>query len=188
MLKIVALDPSYNNTGAVSATIDKDLKLSVHKLYLIQPEKTTNKERAKLKIRKSNDDIRRARFASEEIHNLVKNCDIVFAEIPVAGQSARAAFSFGIVYGILAGIKQPLVELTPQEVKVAATGIKTATKEEMMAWAYEKYPHLNWRKIKRNGEQVLKKDSEHEADAIGVLHAGLAKKEFLNFLKTYISS
>lgn len=187
MLKIAALDPSFNNTGIAIATLNKDLELRVHKLTLIQPDKTTNKARAKLKIRKSNDDIRRAKFACESIQAEIKGCDIVFAEIPVSGQSARAAFSFGIVYGILAGIEQPLIELTPQEVKVAATGIKTATKEEMMAWAYEKYPHLNWRKIKRNGIQVLKKDSEHEADAIGVLHAGLLKTEFKDFLKTYIS-
>lgn len=66
-----------------------------------------------------------------------------FVEVPVGSKSARAMASYGVCVGVLGGLRAsgtPFFEVTPTEVKVTSVGKKTATKEEMIAWAMAKHP------------------------------------------------
>ena len=101
----------------------------------------------------------------------------MFVEVPVGSQSARAMASYGVCIGLLAALSdKPLIEVTPTEVKLAAVGSKTASKQEMISWASDLYPHLNW--IKSRGKSELADKNEHIADAIGAIHAGILTDEF----------
>jgi hypothetical protein len=80
--------------------------------------------------------------------------------------------------GLLAGVKQPVISVTPTEVKVAATNNKNATKADMIQWATAKHPKANWRTVKRSGEIVFTDANEHLADALAAIYAGLQTPEF----------
>ena len=80
-------------------------------------------------VRKNSDDLNRARKHSEILKEILKDVDIVMVEIPVGSQTARAMASYGICIGILSQIETAMIQVTPTEVKVAATGNKTATKD-----------------------------------------------------------
>ena len=87
--------------------------------------------------------------------------------------------SYGICIGVLTNCRCGVIEVTPTEVKVAATGSKTATKEEMIDWAYKKYRDAyGWLTRKQSGQYVLKKENEHLADAIGAINAGLKTSQW----------
>jgi hypothetical protein len=83
----------------------------------------------------------------------------------------------------------PFFEMTPTEVKLAGVGKKTATKQEMISWATKQYPTANWPYYKRNGVLLISEaEAEHQADAIGAIHAGLASTSFNQLLKLWAVS
>jgi hypothetical protein len=93
---------------------------------------------------------------------------------------ARAMASYGVVIGLLAGILgDDLISVNPTEVK-EVTGLgKTATKRQMIEWAYSKYPdNAKWL---MNGTRLIN-DNEHLADAVAVVHAGLRLPEVRFYL------
>jgi Holliday junction resolvasome RuvABC endonuclease subunit len=116
------------------------------------------------------------------MHEACKGALFAVSEVPMGAQSARAALAFGMVIGMLANLPVPLIQVSPLEVKMAAVGHRQAAKEEMIAWAVEKYPAAAWRLQDKNGAKHkkgdLKADNEHLADAIAVAEAGLLTDQF----------
>ena len=108
------------------------------------------------------------------IKGVEKGAQIAFVEMPVGSQSARAMMSYGACMGLIASLDIPVIQLTPTEVKLAAVGDKNATKREMIQWASDLFPDLNW--LRSRGRLI--DDNEHLADAIGAINAGLANSEF----------
>jgi len=90
--------------------------------------------------------------------------------------------SYGVCIGILASMKKPLIQVTPNEVKLAAVGKKTATKEQMIEWAINKYPTAPWLTRKFKGQITHVKSNEHLADATAAIHAGVKTDEFKRML------
>ena len=169
ILRVAGLDPSLNNWGAVIGNLDVATS-SVELAYRLLVETTSSKHKT---VRKNSDDLSRARHISSRVHQFIQSADLIFVELPVGSQSARAMASYGICMGILSTINKPLIQVMPAEVKFAATGNKNATKNAMIAWAYEKYPDFDWfTKNTPEGVGLLNKN-EHIADAIGSIYAGL---------------
>jgi hypothetical protein len=81
--------------------------------------------------------------------------------------------SYGVCVGVLAACPIPLIQVTPSEVKLAGTGFKTATKDEMVEAAMNKFPTANWLLTKRGGQMVPVSANEHLADAVFAIEAGL---------------
>ena len=76
-------------------------------------------------------------------------------------------------------LNKPLIEVTPTEAKKASVGRATATKDEIIDWAFKKYPNLNWLKSAQSKRPSKLTDAnEHLADAIAVGHAGVKTSEF----------
>ena len=167
---VVGIDPALRNFGFAVALVDvnKDEIVKVTNLRLVK----TEDERGKT-VRRNSDDLRRAKAHVKAMQEICKGRKIAFAEIPVGSQSARAMASYGVCIGVLASCPIGMIEVTPSEVKKEATGYKTATKEEMIEWAHEKFPDAPWLTQKRNGQIHLKNENEHLADAIGAINAGL---------------
>ena len=179
-IRLLGLDPAVANTGIVSADyLIETGKLDIVGMQLIE---TSNEARQHRQVRQNSDDLRRVREIHRAITDAINDRDphFVMAEVPTGSQSARSALTSGIVIGLLGcGLsKVPLIQVSPAEVKMASCKIKTATKEEMIAWAVGKYPTLDWLTVKRNGVYEPVKKNEHLADAIAALEAGILTEEF----------
>ena len=176
IINILGVDPSLQNFGFVQATIntqtDEIIPLS---LELVETKPSKVKQ-----VRKNSDDLYRCQLLTE---GLARNCEgnaVAFVEMPFGSQSARAMASYGACMGILSACPIPVIQLTPLQVKMATVGSKTASKEEMIAWAYTLYPDLNWIKGTKKSKNLgnLANKNEHLADAIATLHAGIKHEDF----------
>ena len=179
-LQVVGLDPSMSNFGMVKGFLDLDegtLTLTDRHIEVTKPNKADKKV-----VRKNSDDLNRAVASYTALTKFLKGVDLVFVEIPVGSQSARAMASYGMCIGVLSSITLPMIQVTPGEVKKAATGKKTASKDEMILWATDEYPELDWYTKKQKGETTFTGANEHVADAIGAIHAGILTQEFKQIL------
>ncbi|MFK6443190.1 hypothetical protein Q4133_12780 [Acinetobacter baumannii] len=179
-IKAIGIDPSLRNFGLVVAEIDisnDDYPFEIKDMMLAQTE--SSKETKKT-VRKNSDDLRRAKILHGGMMHMINKHKVTFAfvEIPTGSQTARAMSSYGICIGILSACPVPMIQLTPFEVKLAGTGIKTATKHEMIEAAFTEHPEAKWLMHKRNGEMVLKESNEHLADATFAIKAGINTDEF----------
>ena len=185
-IRVCGFDPSMRNWGMAVADLDlKSGLLDVPTLSIIQPRDEKSKQ-----VRKNSKDLALAKQLFEGAYNTAKSCKVVFVEVPVGSQSARAMASYGVCVGVLgslAGLGITIIEVSPEENKKALTGIKHATKEAMISAAMAEYPTANWPRQERNGATFkkgdLKAEAEHVADAIGAIHAGCATPTFQTLLK-----
>lgn len=175
-MKIVGIDPSLRNFGIVRAKLDIGAgEFKVEEMRLVESEDNAKKAKT---VRKNSDDLRRAKLLHAGMLEMCQGASIAFVEVPVGSQSARAMASYGICIGVLAACPIPMIQLTPTEVKLAMTGEKTATKDEMIEAAVKAHPEAKWLTRKSKGELVLMNDNEHLADAIGAITAGIATNDF----------
>jgi Holliday junction resolvasome RuvABC endonuclease subunit len=190
LIPIAGLDPSFTHFGVVNATLDLDtLEVTVGRMTTIVTEPTDKASRKV--IRKNSDDLKRSQIISAAYPPLVKDCVAVFAEIPTGAQSARAMWAFGASTMAIAFCPVPVIQVQPSETKMAAVGTSTASKEEMIEWAGEKYPNAPWEryardkiwksKVIRSAGQICDSE-EHVADALAVIEAGLVTDQFRQLL------
>jgi Holliday junction resolvasome RuvABC endonuclease subunit len=180
IITIVGLDPSLRNTGLAAARYDINTgNWKVYKIGLVQTENQAGKV-----VRKSSDDYRCAKELITGVNAFVRavGASFVCAEVPTGAQDARAAFSFGLCCGVLAAVNAPLIQVNPKEVKMASVGKASATKGEMIGWAVESWPEVEWRRRKLKGALVLVNDNEHPADACAAIAAGLQTAQFAQAL------
>jgi len=168
--RYLAIDSSLANTGIAVGTIEDD-EITVSEIRLHETKKSKNKQ-----IRASSDLISRGRSTFDFIQSLIKEYDpdIIFAETPSGSQSANSMKSYGVTCQLIASLTPPPIELTPIEVKTSTVGRKTASKQDMIDWAYNKFPDLQW--FWRSGK--LQNKNEHPADAIAIVHAGIKTDQY----------
>lgn len=178
VVRVASIDPSLRNFGMAKLTLDlRTMGFEIEALELVETDNQAGKT-----VRKNSDDLRRAVEISEKFHSFVSDCTLCFSEIPSGAQSARAALSFGIAVGILANCPIPLIQVMPAETKLAAVGTRTASKEEMIEWAFETYPDAKWLTRRLAGKLVPTAKNEHLADAVAIAHAGVKTNEFKRML------
>lgn len=171
----LGVDPALSSTGFAIAEFDRETReIQIVNLILVETAKSNHKW-----VRKNSDDIDRCRLISEKFAELCRDADLVFAEVPVGSQSARAMASYGMMVGILSHCEKPLIQVTPSEVKMAAVGSKTASKKEMIEWASAKHPGDFW--IRSKSQSLLNKN-EHLADAVASIEAGIQTDDFKSIL------
>lgn len=181
---IMGIDPSLTATGVVVVRVDPATAAIAELIHMEILDTAPAGKEAMKGVRKSSDDIARARIVSKGLDRLIDEYRprIVCSELPAwGGKQARATFMFGIVYGIIAGIRVPLIEIAPLETKTAATGDKAASKGDMIAWAYGRFPDAPWKLspgrnklgIIHSSGKMLSEDNNDVADALGVVEAGL---------------
>jgi len=176
-IEVVGIDPSLRNFGMSRALIDLDtLEIEVTDLKLISPD-TIDKTMRKV-VRRNSDDLRRARYLHDGMQDYVKGARLAFVEVPVGSQSSRAMASYGICVGVLASCPVPIIEVTPTEVKLTATGSKVASKQQMIDWASSVYPEAPWLTRKPKGKGVPTAANEHLADSVAAIHAGILTEQF----------
>lgn len=172
-IQVVGFDPSLRNWGYAKGVLipGVNLSLEVSEVGVISPTIPTGKQ-----IRQNSLDLESAMQLATHAIELSQEAQAVFVEVPVGSQSARAMASYGICVGVLGALRAssiPFFEVTPTEVKLASCGNKTATKQQMIAWATQKHPEANWPTYTRKGDQVISEaKAEHMADAIAAIYAG----------------
>lgn len=188
-IRLLGLDPSLTSTGWSVLEIDTDKReiVNVVAMGTIKTAPTKNK-----KMRKSSDDLARAKSIAQGLGQVIKehNIKLAASEIPSGAQSASAAKAFGIVIGLLGWLPVPILEVTPREVKLAACDSAVADKEDIMRWALtvtEGTPvHMEWKTGRKNEFEIehdgkyLAKTMEHQADSIAVGHTAAKGEEFRN--------
>ena len=179
-MKVIGVDPSFCNFGITTAELDiENMQYRVKDMHLVESQDNAKKLKV---VRKNSDDLRRARLLYEGFTKACEGVSFAFVEIPVGSQSARAMASYGICIGVLASCSVPMIQVTATEVKLAGTGIKTATKEEMIEAAIKMHPYAPWMVHMRNGATYKKgdlmADNEHLADALFAIEAGIWTDQF----------
>lgn len=173
---MIGLDPSTANFGIAIATVDIVTgEYSVNDLVLIKTEPETKKG-----VRKDSDDLRRANIVRNGFVKACEGASFAISEIPFCDPRgyASANFNAGLVTGVLTNCPVPLIQVFPQEVKLAFCGSRHAAKEEMIEEAMRRFPSAPWLMTKRKGKMVPTKANEHLADACAVINCGIQTDQF----------
>ena len=175
MINVLGVDPSLSNFGLVEATIDiETLDIVITSMRLVETENEKGKQ-----VRQSSDDLRRAILIHKAFSKAYVGKIFVISEIPSGSQSSRGSLSNGACLMAIAGSPVPVIQVTPNEVKMVSVGKRNASKAEMIEWATSKYPRLDWFTHKSKGKIICGNKNEHLADAIATIHAGVKTDQFL---------
>lgn len=186
-IQVIGFDPSMNNWGVSKGVITVDTVdfkqsfLKVNHLQVIQPVKPEGKQ-----VRTNSKDLLAAEQLARHAMAAAQGAQAIFVEVPHGSQSARAMASYGVCIGVLGALRAmgiPFFEVNATEVKMAAVGNKTATKDEMIAWARLVHPEAPWPTYTQKGvEYVSEAKAEHMADATAAIYAGVRTPAFQQLL------
>lgn len=174
----LAVDPGLSNTGLARLRIDVDtgdIEIAGLRLISSAPESKAKG------VRVNSDDLRRAEISASAIIEEMKDCHLLFAEIPSGAQNARAATAFGICTGILGTIRamgRPIIEVMPSERGMAILGKKSVCKEEVIDFMTKRYPDAPWLRARNNPTGKFIDKNEHIADAVAIGWAGVKTPQF----------
>jgi Holliday junction resolvasome RuvABC endonuclease subunit len=172
-ITILGHDPSLANWGFALVDVDPiSLDMTPRLIKLQRTEKSKNKQ-----VRASADKLVRARQLRQAFVELEKDAHMNAGEVPSGSQSATASNALGIATGVLACHSKPLIEVNPTEVKKAVTGYSTASKEEMVEWATNLWPDLQWIKGKAFQSKYASQN-EHMADALAIVYTAIRTEQF----------
>jgi Holliday junction resolvasome RuvABC endonuclease subunit len=178
LINVCGMDPSMRSWGIACGTYNLD----THEVVITHVEVVNTESTKSKQVRTNSLDIARAVLLYEGAEDFFRVAQFTFVEVPVGSQSANGMKAYGMCVGILGSVRasgSQFIEVTPTEVKVAATGNKNATKDDMIEWATTKHPEAPWSKHhgKLNTSKV-----EHQADAVGAIHAGIKSNAFKQLL------
>lgn len=163
MNRIISIDPGFSNTGYVIWELGA--KDEIIETGVIETEKSDKKS-----TRVSDDNASRCAIIASGLKEAIEKHGVKFAlvELPTAGAKSSNAMKAmalvtGVVCGVLTVLNIPVEFATPNDVKLRAVKKRTATKEEMIAWAHKCYPWDSYPKTKGK--------MEHVADAVAVFNA-----------------
>lgn len=173
-MKFLSIDSSLANTGFALGRVNNLGEVYVEHIFLHQTEKSKNKQ-----VRASSDTIARGRSTYKRTVELIEKWkpSFIFVETPSGSQSSAGMKSYGMTCQLIASLDPKPIEVTPDEVKKASVGKKTASKAEMIEWAMGNYPDADWDINKSTGQPKAK--NEHMADAIAIVHAGIKTDDFV---------
>jgi Holliday junction resolvasome RuvABC endonuclease subunit len=184
---VLALDPSFRNTGYVVFEI-----VGIAERILEQGLVKTEKNDKKRKVRASDQRVEQVQILINGLRDVIQRHKpkLIIAELPTSGgKSANAVASMAIaqtVCGAIAAYEDlPYEWVTPTENKKSLTGKKTASKEEMMQAAIKLYPHLKgvYTHTKGQYKGKLRNEFEHVADAIGAFEAAKQNSSIIRLLR-----
>lgn len=158
--KFLSIDGALNNFGFAKGYFVGNRIVPQH-IHLVRTKGQSNQRQL--------NDARRMREIARVCQKLSVDVDIIFAELPGGTKSYRAAWSLGAALAIIATLQAPVQFVNPMQAK-SATGNRKAKKQQVISWAYRKWPDLEWLKSKKG---TLYNYNEHMADALAIAVAGL---------------
>lgn len=172
---VLGLDPGMASVGWAVMRLYRDGAIEFVKAGVL----ATAKSDKKLSVRSTDDNFRRAREISTFFHSIAGEYDVraVAAEAMSFPRSSSVAAKMAMCWGALSMLTVvrdplPLLQATPQEIKVAVCGAKSASKEEVQAALIKQFPALEVELA-----ALKKAHREHPADACGAVMSVLATAE-----------
>jgi len=183
---ILAIDPAFKNFGC--SIINRQ-----HKIINVGTIQTTPTKNKLLRV--ADDDIQRITYISGKLSKIIHHYNIkgILGELPPSSSKSQKgakglAMAMALSIALFTELRIPTEWATPEEVKEAMTGKKTASKEAMMIAACRKY---NWNITTKNirskkdksivqridniyhplGKSMGKNKFEHIADSLGAYEA-----------------
>lgn len=153
---------------------------------------TTKASPKKMHILANDDVFRRSREIVRVIEPLVRDvrvqviCFEAWSPIRNAGAAAKVARTFGIIAALAEVYSIPVVSPTPQQVKMASTGRRDASKETVQASIRKRY-RKDAGVFKRFEKDTPKSRREHGYDACGIIVASL-DSEVIRGLRRFFSA
>jgi len=185
-LMVLGVDPGLALTGFAIAEVNVQTGTiaKVREVGVLKTEKNPHRI-----VRKTSDDLARARLQADRLRALMDkhHIDVIACEMATTTPYTLPTFSFGVMIGIVAALAKPVIEVLPSEVKIAATGTRNATKQEIIHWAVKltSRQRLDWpTSNRRNQLGLLYQGSsvtlaaEHPADALAAIQAALLTEQF----------
>lgn len=171
-LKVLGLDPSMRNWGAVACELFKG-HLTVLETHITV---TTSKKPKKLK--QSLKDLDDATKLYQAMVKSFEWADVICVELPHGAQNARGALGNGVCYGVLAALS----DVNPNIVYISANDLKAVvradkehkpSKQDVIAWVKERHP---------TAPIPTTASAEHVCDAITAIYAAMLKEQFKEYL------
>lgn len=187
-IPIVGFDPSLTHWGIARGNLDLSTGyLEDVELEVLEPMELTGKQ-----LRVNSRDLYKAEQLAGPVLKAAQEAKAIFAEVPVGSQSSRAQTSYGICVGILGSIRalgHTVIEVSAVEIKLALAGTKTASKLQMIQAGLKLYPNANWPRYEKSGKGFSKGEihskSEHVADGLGAIHAGVLTPTFRTLMRLF---
>lgn len=165
-LSILGIDPGFASLGY--AVIVLDPKPRVVRFGVFRTEKTAKKQN----VLSVEDNVRRAMLIAGFLRDLATCAPrtvAIAAEAMSFPRSSSVAAKVALTWGAIAGLAEaagiPILQASPQQVKAAVCGVKTATKEEVQAAVLSLYPE-----IARLRKGIVRGQWEHAHDSLAVAH------------------
>jgi Holliday junction resolvasome RuvABC endonuclease subunit len=180
-MKFISIDSSLANTGLAIGNIGPTGVITVSRIWLTETKKSQNKQ-----VRASSDTIARCRQTYRFVKAIIDQTKpgVIFMETPSGSQSSAGMKSYGSTCMLIGALDPPPIEVTPNEVKMASVGKSTASKADMIDWAHNLYPNVQWDK---NKDGSLKNKNEHMADAIAIAYAAAKTDTFIRIQSLFNS-
>lgn len=184
-LTILGLDPGLSFFGYAVADIDLASRkiIRTRELGTLKTERDTHAQ-----IRRTSDDLRRARCLHRDLSAVVDRhaINVAACEMVSTSPHARPSHAFGIMLGLVASFDFYLIELLPAQIKSAVAGNRHAPKDAIIRWALEvtaKDP-VSWPTSARQNRMDLTyrakhvtAQASHQADALAAIQAALGTSQ-----------
>ena len=161
---VLGVDPGLANLGIAVLEIFGTKRQQLRSLKAVQTKPPSKKRR----LLQADSDAERLRFLLSEINRAIDRFDpiAVVYEAPTGGRSARGIRSLAYMIGALVAVCDqrdiPLMSVSPTDVKMSATGMRSASKDLMVASMKDRFPSPLW-----NG--IAKSKIDHPADALACI-------------------
>lgn len=187
LIKILSIDPALRNFGMAKFDYDvlTDTLYNIH-LDIAHTKAFIKRKEYGLKnyrIAEAYHDLKEIRGLYDKLKENLVGVDLVFAEAYIGGRTSPSLKGLVVAFTLLTIIDAPIIFVSPQDAKiVAGTNCRytAITKKDVIKWAKDKWPDLNW--YRRQNQ------NEHVADALAVACAGLQSEPFFEWYKTNIEN
>jgi crossover junction endodeoxyribonuclease RuvC len=141
-MQLLCIDPGFASFGYATLVFEHRSSVRVGEFGVVRTAKASKKQH----VLSVEDNLRRAHEIAAKARWLVTRGHTVgiCAEAMSFPRSSSVAAKMAMAWGILASLSEataiPILQASPQEVKKAVCGVKTATKDEVIAAVQRLYP------------------------------------------------
>ena len=177
--RVIGIDPGFASIGYAEVVIGKRPEEDiVTRIGVIRTAKADTKR----KVYAADDNIRRCREIVTELEAILSKslgnkciCAESMSFPRNASAAAQVALTWGIITTLAEARKMPILQCSPQELKMVVVGSKSASKTEIQAVLDVKYPNVRGILL---AAKVPNGQLEHAYDALGAIEACSTSTEF----------
>lgn len=168
MILVLGLDPGFASCGYAAMELDDDGVIDVAEMGVIRTQPSPKKR----KVLAVDDNVRRLQEIVKELDGLVGGANVVCAEAMSFPRNASSSAKIGMVVGAVVTLCEAhgrvLLQATPQQIKKAVCGNKSASKEEVESAMLDKHPAIDLLL-----KDVPRSQVQHAYDALAAAEACL---------------